>query len=177
MLDTWRENFKQFIDYGKDFRIAAPRWLDLSETITLEDIAGLMQSPGQSKETAAPDEKELQNLAAEMGTTYWRLQRRIIVQGEIPQEMKRVARDLDSMGDILRQAGIEIKDHTGEKYDGHMALRVIAFQPTPGINREIITETIKPTIYRNETMVQIGEVIVAVPEPATTAEGTIKPQS
>jgi len=50
-----------------------------------------------------------------------------------------------------------------------MALRVIAFQPTAGITREIITETIKPTIYRNDTIVQIGEVIVAVSEPAAKA--------
>ena len=169
MLDNLRENFKQFIDYGKEYRIAAPRWIDLSETITLEDIAGLIQSPLSSADTAPPSDDELQRFAIEMGTNFWRLQRRLIAQSEVLPEMKRMARDLESMGDALKQAGLEIKDHTGEYYDGHMALRVIAFQPTAGITREIITETIKPTIYRNDTIVQIGEVIVAVSEPAAKA--------
>ena len=161
MLDNLRENFKQFIDYGKEYRIAAPRWIDLSETITLEDIAGLIQSPLSSADTAPPSDDELQRFAIEMGTNFWRLQRRLIAQSEVLPEMKRMARDLESMGDALQQAG--------EYYDGHMALRVIAFQPTAGITREIITETIKPTIYRNDTIVQIGEVIVAVSEPAAKA--------
>jgi len=53
-----------------------------------------------------------------MGTNFWRLQRRLIAQSESPPEMKRMARDLESMGDALKQAGLEIKDHTGEYYDG-----------------------------------------------------------
>jgi len=170
MLETWRENLRQFLNYGKEFRIDAPRWINLSERITIEDIASLMQTPQPSTEIVSVDEKELTNLTTEMGTTYWRLQRRLPTHGEIPQEMKRVARDLESMGDSLKQAGIEIKDHTGDKYDGHMTLRVIAFQPTAGISREVITETIKPTIYRNNVMVQMGEVIVAVPEQTPKAE-------
>jgi hypothetical protein len=168
MLDNLRENFKQYIYYGKEYRIAAPQWFNLSENITLEDIADLLQSPHASADSS-PGDDELQRLAIEMGTNFWRLQRRLIAQSEIPPEMKRMARDLESMGDALKQAGLEIKDHTGEYYDGHMALKVIAFQPTVGITREIITETIKPTIYRNDSMVQMGEVIVAVSEPAAKA--------
>ena len=45
-----------------------------------------------------------------------------------------------------------------------MSLKVLAFQPTPGLTRERIVETIKPTIYFADQTLQMGEVIVATPE-------------
>jgi len=45
-----------------------------------------------------------------------------------------------------------------------MSLKVISFQPTPGLGRERVIETIKPTIYFKGKAIQMGEVIVGRPE-------------
>jgi hypothetical protein len=54
-----------------------------------------------------------------------------------------------------------------------MSLKVLCFQPTPGLRRERVIETIKPTIYFKGKTIQMGEVIVGKPEaagrPHTTA--------
>jgi len=100
----------------------------------------------------------------------WRLQRRLTMGGEVPEETRRISRDLESAWDALRQGDVEIKDHTGEKYDGGMALRVIAFQPIAGLRQEQIIETIKPTIYHKDKLIRMGEVIVGVPGEDTAPE-------
>jgi len=165
MLETLRESLRQFIRYNKEFRIAAPKWPELAES--MEDIVNFLESSSPEAKISSRKEEDLLNLAVEMGTSVWRLQRRLAIEGEVPEEIRRVLRDLESAWDALRQGGIEIKDHTGEKYVRGMALRVIEFQPTPGLTREQIMETIKPTIYRKDKLVQMGEVIVGVPEAAT----------
>jgi hypothetical protein len=40
----------------------------------------------------------------------------------------------------------------------------MSFQPTVGLTRDMIIETIKPTIYFKDNLVQTGEVIVGTPE-------------
>lgn len=168
MLETIIHTLKQLIRYPKEYRIAAPDWPDLAEA--MDDLAGLLESAPSGAKAGSEKEAGLLNLAVEMGTAVWRLQRRLTAEGELPEELRRLSRDLKSAWDALRQEGIEVKDHTGEKFDSHMALRVIQFQPTPGLTCEQVIETIKPTIYRKDRMVQIGEVIVGVPEAAAKPE-------
>jgi hypothetical protein len=59
---------------------------------------------------------------------------------------------------------VKIYDHTGEEFDAGRSIKVLAYQPTPGLTRERVTDTIKPTIYVHDDLVQIGEVIVGTPE-------------
>ena len=158
------EDLKQFWFYSKEFRIEAPKASDYDDS--LGKIVNLLKSQlsnagSMSKGSSSP------KLTSEIGTTVWRLQRRLTASADVPDTIKRITRDLESVCDTLTQEGVEIKDHTGEKYDGGMALNVIAFQPTPGITREQIIETIKPTIYHKNELVQMGQVIVGVPEKAS----------
>jgi hypothetical protein len=164
MLEKFVESLRQTIVYSKEFRIAAPRWWDLTDALAIEDIIELIRSSKSRDETSSPDDQGLLNLTMEMGTTFWRLQRRVTAGGEVPQEMRRILRDIEAMEDALRQASIEVKDHTGQKYVDGMALKVIARQETPGIACEMVIETIKPTIYCRNNLVQRGEVIVGIPE-------------
>ena len=103
---------------------------------------------------------------SDLGTGLWRLKQRMLEPGtDRPlDEMRRAYRHLESVMDVAREAGLEIQDHTGAPFHSGMALQVLAFQPTPGVQREKVEETIKPTIYLNGTMIQMGEVIVATPE-------------
>jgi hypothetical protein len=51
-----------------------------------------------------------------------------------------------------------------------MALKVISFEQTPGLSREEIKETIKPSIIWQGRLLQTGEVIVGTPVQADTTE-------
>lgn len=157
------------LKYPKEFRIATPNWPDFSTA--LEDMLKLLESAPVEVEVSSRKEEELLNLVVDVGTVMWRLQRRLTVGGEVPEETRRMSRDLESAWDALRQAGVEIKDHTGEKYDGGMALHVIAFQPTAELSQEQVIETIKPTIYHKEKLIRMGEVIVGMPGEDTAPQG------
>ena len=50
-----------------------------------------------------------------------------------------------------------------------MALDVLAFQPEVSVQDEIITETIKPSIYYQDKLIQRGEVVVSMPKNSTEA--------
>ena len=45
---------------------------------------------------------------------------------------------------------MEVKDRTGEAFDYGLPEKVVTAQPQPGLTREIIIETIRPTIYWND---------------------------
>jgi hypothetical protein len=100
-----------------------------------------------------------QQLIADLATGVWRLRRRA---SEAPPGMRR---DLDALADRLTEAGVEIHDHTGERYDPAKALRVLAFEPAAGAAAETVSETVKPTIYYQGQWLQMGEVVVRTPAP------------
>ena len=60
--------------------------------------------------------------------------------------------------------GIEIKDHTGKTVDAGDALNIVAYQPSVDLTRNTVIETLRPTIYFKEKIIQNGEVIVGKPE-------------
>ena len=105
-------------------------------------------------------------MLADIGTGLWRLRQKMVKPGtNLPlDEMRRPYRHLESVWDALVQAGAEIQDHTDKPFDPGMSLRVISYQPTPGVRRERVIETIKPTIYFKGKPIQMGEVIVGRPE-------------
>jgi hypothetical protein len=83
--------------------------------------------------------------------------------GEPREDMRRVYRHIETIFDAFHQMGLQIKDHTGEAFDYGLPLAVIAAQPTTGMAKERVIETIKPTIYWNGTIIQTGEVVIATP--------------
>ena len=170
MLDAIRDSVRQWLCYPRDFRIAAPKWPDFSEF--LEGIAGLLEPPLPKVKTISGKEEELLDLAVDVGTLVWRIQQRLSAAGKLPKELHRVSRDLESTWDALTQRGIEIKDHTGKDYDAGMALRVITSQPVADLTRKQIIETLKPTIYYRDKIIQMGEVIVGIPEETETSKPT-----
>lgn len=106
-------------------------------------------------------------MLADVGTSLWRLRVRLLQPnaGMPSEEMKRTLRHLDAAWDALHEGGLQVIDHTGEEIPeaGHYALKMISFQPTEGISKEKVIETLKPTIRFREQVIQIGEVIVGMP--------------
>jgi len=111
--------------------------------------------------------KDLMVLFSSSGTNLWRLRKKMLDPGtgQPLETMRRVYRHVESMWDAFGESGIKIQDHDGEAVPegGIYALNVIAFQPTAGLERQQVIETIKPTIYYKERMIQRGEVIVGTP--------------
>ena len=112
-------------------------------------------------------------LLADVATGIWRIKNKfsdVDIDG-LPDEIKKAHRHHESICDMLKNAKVEIRDHTGEKFpQGNPALKVIAFQPTPSVQYEVIAETIKPTIYYNGRLIQMGQVIVETPQSKNSNE-------
>ncbi len=162
------DTLKQWLRYPQEFRIDIPKYTGLAES--LEELTDSLKHLSTSSQTLSKNEDELIDMAVDIGTLVWRIQRRLAVIGELPNPLQRVSRDLESTRDALTQRGIEIKDHTGRDYDTGMALRVITSQPVTGLTRQQIIETLKPTIYYRDRIVQMGEVIVGVPAETETSK-------
>ena len=168
MLSETIDNFKQWLRYPQEFRIGTPKYLELAES--LEVLTDSLKHHPISLQMISENEEELIDMAADIGTLVWRVQRRLAAIGELPKQLQRVSRDVESTWDALTQRGIEIKDHTGRDYDAGMALRVITSQPVADLARQQIIETLKPTIYYRDKIIQMGEVIVGIPEETETSK-------
>jgi hypothetical protein len=123
----------------------------------------------QPTETSAGAAEELQRrmrFLAEVGTGLWRMRRNMVQPGhplrDAPpkDEMRKPFRWLVSAWDTLQQAGIEIQDHTGDDYLPGQSLTA-HFEPAADRPDNTVVETIKPTIYFDQRVIQLGEVIVS----------------
>ncbi len=90
------------------------------------------------------------------------------VSGEVVEEMKKISRSIDGIFESLAALDIEVKDHTGQPFDYGLPLKVVTTQPTAGIAKEQVIETLKPTIYWRQRIIQTGEVVLATPSSATS---------
>lgn len=104
----------------------------------------------------------------DLANSAWDL-RRVTTDVRTPEtkpNMSKVARHVDRLWDCLEQAGLKIQDHLDQPFDSGQSLDVLAFQPTPGITREIVIETVRPTVYLQDRRLQMGHVIVGTPQMA-----------
>jgi len=154
-----------------EFRIHRTQFVcdDDSTFLSLIDLIARLLESGDEK--GGKDRADINRVMAEVGTGLWRLRRKLVQPGtDRPHDETRGAyRHLESVWDALKQHGIEIRDHTDEPVPetGTYALKVITYQPTAGLTRERVVETIKPSIYWNSDTLQVGEVIVGTPIAST----------
>jgi len=150
--------------YRKPFRIPPP-------ALPVEFLAALEAEAKTPWPAPVAEASGFYRLIAEVATGLWRIRRKALPGGaEEPSEaMRSVSRHVEAVWDTLTSAKVEIRDHTKERYVTGMALKVIAFQPVSGVQAETILETIKPSVFFHDRLIQRGEVIVATPE-RTSAE-------
>ncbi|MEU6035495.1 hypothetical protein ABZ801_08785 [Actinomadura sp. NPDC047616] len=136
---------------------------------TGQQTATAAQKPESDHETASETVSETApglpgRAAADVATSIWRLRGKL---AESPVEPPRaVVRHLESAWDALAEAGVQVQDHLNAPFDSGLALTVVAFQPTPGLSREQVVETVRPSVYLHDRVVQRGEVIVGTPVPS-----------
>jgi len=145
--------------FPKEFRIGEP--------ILPQDLLDKFEQLEEN--FSAPQQEGIPTkLLEEVGTGLWRLRQKMLQPGtdQPLDEMRRAYRHLESIWDALAQADIQIRDHTGELVPegGIFSLKVLAYQPKAGISHEEVQETIRPSIYYKDKMIQMGEVIISKPE-------------
>lgn len=153
------------LQYPKEFRIARPSVSAAELQNALQTVIEALNETHGAPFPTVPGKGDSPAITpaqlAELATGLWRL-REGMLRVE-PNEGRPASRHLEAIWDLLMQAGFEIQDHTRSPYDPGLSLKVLAFQPTPGLARETVIETIKPTIYWNDERIQMGEVIVGTP--------------
>ena len=102
---------------------------------------------------------------AAVATGLWRMRTKMVEpETGLPLPgMRPLYRHLEATWDALAAAGVEIQSLDGAAADPGLALSVVAYQPTPGLDRDRVVETIRPGVYRNSRVIQQGEVIVGTP--------------
>ena len=79
------------------------------------------------------------------------------------REIKKMNKALEGMIETLEELGIKSIDRQGEPFNVGLPDQVISEEPRDGISKEQIVRTIRPTIMWNQTMVQRGEIDIAIP--------------
>jgi hypothetical protein len=105
------------------------------------------------------------SLISDLATGIWRIKRRIDRESrdQDSDEWRGIYRHMEATCDLLEKHRIEVKDDIGHKYVVGMAAQVLAFQPSADVDQETIIETVRPSVYYKDILIQRGEVIVATP--------------
>jgi len=163
-------DFRQ-LNYPTEIRIKSPDRLDEIQSLAT-DLANLVDWFKQYYKKEVPEkDKEylhLLNLVGEICVGIWRAKLKMIdtQSGEPLEETRRALRPIESILDLLRQNGFEIKDRTNTPYVIGMLEKVVTWEEKEGLTSEVIIETIKPTIVYQEKVLKQGEIIVGVPPKA-----------
>jgi hypothetical protein len=114
-------------------------------------------------------------LFADLANVAWALQKKSCdpITNERKEEFRSIARHIDQLSEYLEEFGVKIQNHTNEPFDSGQSLEVIAFQPTAGISRDVVVETIRPTVYLKGIRIQMGQVVVATPAQIPEANGNV----
>jgi hypothetical protein len=80
-----------------------------------------------------------------------------------PQDIKKVSKALDTIWESIRGLDLRVIDRCNEDFHPGLPDQVVTEEPREGISKERVIRTIRPTIMWHQTMVQRGEIDIAVP--------------
>lgn len=128
-------------------------------------LAGDGREP--AREHAFPEEvvTELANCLWYLKTRYFR-RRWLDEDSADPDARTRHALGrLDRAIRALDKAGIRLVDPTGTRYPtgGEAMMTPLQFEPTAGVTTDTVAETARPMVFKGNSLIQRGEVFVAVP--------------
>lgn len=152
-------HFKQ-LRYPKEFRIY-PTGLHFEILEKLQKLIQEIELVPEDESAKGINPEILANLS--IGA--WRLKKKMVDPNtqQPLSEMSRAYRHLESILSTLEKEKVEIKDHDNMPFDSGLSLKVLTFQPTPNLDKEMIIETIKPSVYYRDERLVMGEVIVGTP--------------
>lgn len=145
----------------------------LGENQMLETVALVMTAKPMRKEQA-PAEGALPTdylkALVSIATNAWRAKTKMLdaTTGEVREEMKRLNRHVEAIYRNLAEVGVVIRDHTGDAYDEGQPMKVVASKPTPGLDKKRVSETLLPSVFWHNRLVQNGEIEIATPANSNT---------
>ncbi len=149
---------RQFM-YPPEFRISPMKPYDVNTILKV--VANL-----PDKGISATFSQESIRFLSDLSLSLWRLEKRMIKPGadQPLDEMFHAYSSLTSIWNILIQAGVTVREHTGLLYESELPLVVLGYQEILGVSEPKIIQTIKPTVYLHGNPIQYGEVIVGLPQ-------------
>jgi hypothetical protein len=132
--------------------------------VTLREQEAAAAAPSKA-EPKTDDSEALASAFGGLATQVWRAMGKTLdpATGEPREDMKRVHRHIEGALDVLKQMGLTINDWANQPYDAGLPVKVLTFQPSPGVSCDTILETVRPTVMWKDRLVQIGEVVVGTP--------------
>jgi len=165
------------------------------EKQVLETVALVMTTKPMRKEQAPAEAgvtPEQLKAIVSIANNFWRAKKRMLdaASGEVREDMKRIHRDVEAirrslvgLGIVIRyhrdddldegepKVRIVVQDHTGDVYDEGQPMKVVASKPTAGLDKKRVSETLLPSVFWNNRLVQNGEIEIATPsDPITPAD-------
>jgi hypothetical protein len=127
-------------------------------------------APAPAAPAASESNEALGAAIGNLATHVWRAKSRMIdaKTGQPTDDMKRVYRHVDAAVETLRQMDVTMNDWLHQSYDAGLPVKVLTFQPTPGLERDTIVEAIRPAVVWKNQLLQLGEVVVGTPETAAS---------
>jgi hypothetical protein len=167
-----------------------PHEKELTEIVS--SIVANKTAPRREQATATAEvSADYLGALVSIANNFWRARKRMsdAGDGEVREDMKRIhdrveaiRRSLVEVGIVIcyhpevrgesqPKTGIVIRDHTGDAYDEGQPMKVVASKPTPGLDKKRVSETLLPSIFWNNRLVQNGEIEIATPvSPNSSAE-------
>jgi hypothetical protein len=101
---------------------------------------------------------------ASIVTNLWRAKLKLVdaATGEPKEETRRLFRHIEGALETFQQLGVTITELMNQPYDAGLPVKVLTFQPMPGLERDTIVEVVRPTIISQDTLLQMGEIIVGI---------------
>ncbi len=130
-------------------------------------------APAEATGPAAPAEQSnpLDAPLAVLATNIWRAQARMLdpKTGEPREEHRRLYRHIEGALEAFNTMGVRLSDWLGQPYDSGLPVKVLSFQPTPDLSRDTVIEAVRPAVFWQDRLLQVGEVIVGIP-PSTPSK-------
>ncbi len=135
----------------------------------LEATAG--SSGAQTKNQGnAPDVQACMKALIEVANQSWRIDAALMDRDTkepkaalSTQDIKKLSKALETICECIRGLGIRVIDRCNEDFHPGLPDQVVTEEPREAISKERIIRTIRPTIMWHQTMVQRGEIDIAVP--------------
>ncbi len=142
----------------------APLDRALAEAQALKDAAATPPAPAAPADTA-PAANALDGPLAALATNIWRAQAKMVdpKTGEPREETRRVYRHVEGALEAFGAMGVRLSDWIGQPYDAGLPLKVLSFQPLPELARDTVIEAVRPAVFWQDRLLQVGEVIVGIP--------------
>lgn len=149
--------------------VSPPSVIQLSNDL-LKTVESNSLGRKESSESTAAEVSELSKALIAVANQAWRIVNATIdsdskeIKGELSvQEIKKVGNAVESIKETLGGLGIKIVDRLGQSFNAGLPEQVVTEEHQEGISKEQIIRTIRPTIMWQQTMVQRGEIDIAIP--------------